>query len=384
MEKAKEKYGDKFDFPNIESEYINNKAPITIRCSTCGYTFEKRPNDFLNDKVFRGCKQCRMKPNKQRKPRAVTVTYDKYIERFKSKFGDTIKPYEEDYVNTQKPIRYKCNVCGKVYKMRPHNALASDGCPFCNKVANKKLTTDEFIRRANEVHDNKYDYSESVYTSTDTKIKVICHEKDKFGDEHGAFYVTPHAHIGSMRSGCPKCSGKFRKDTDYFIKEAILVHGDKYDYSNTKYESALKKVEISCPTHGLFFQSPNCHLSGKGCPKCNESALERQVRTLLEKHGIRYEYQKKFDWLGKQSLDFYIPSKNIAIECQGVQHFSLDMFWKRNIDKETMLKLIQDRDKRKKELCKEHGVEVIYFSNLGIDYPYEVIEDEKKLLEKLE
>ena len=41
----------------------------------------------------------------------------------------------------------------------------------------------------------------------------------------------------------------------------------------------------------------------------------------FRQNKIEYEYQKRFIWLGKQSLDFYLPKYNIAIECQGEQHF---------------------------------------------------------------
>ena len=42
---------------------------------------------------------------------------------------------------------------------------------------------------------------------------------------------------------------------------------------------------------------------------------------MLEDHGIEYVYQKRFPWLGLLSLDFYLPEYNVAIECQGEQHF---------------------------------------------------------------
>ena len=44
---------------------------------------------------------------------------------------------------------------------------------------------------------------------------------------------------------------------------------------------------------------------------------------------------------------------------------------------------IQRRDELKKRLCKEHGIEIIYFSNLRIHYPYFVLEDLGQLLEAI-
>ena len=81
----------------------------------------------------------------------------------------------------------------------------------------------------------------------------------------------------------------------------------------------------------------------------------------MEENGIGYEYQKKFDWLGRQSLDFYIPSKNIAIECQGEQHYKPKDFF----GGESGLIEIKERDSKKLKLCNEHGVKVLYYT------PYE-------------
>ena len=101
-----------------------------------------------------------------------------------------------------------------------------------------------------------------------------------------------------------------------------------------------------CPKHGEFWQTPYKHLKGQGCPKCKQSKLERQISTLLTENNIPFEQQKTFDWLKYKNnlfLDFYLPEHNIAIECQGGQHFkSVDYFGGEN-----EFKLIQERDKTK-------------------------------------
>ena len=64
--------------------------------------------------------------------------------------------------------------------------------------------------------------------------------------------------------------------TEDFISRAMIVHGDKYDYSKTIYANAKEKVTIFCKKHGVeFHQSPTNHLQGKvGCNKC-EVKLKR-------------------------------------------------------------------------------------------------------------
>lgn len=100
-----------------------------------------------------------------------------------------------------------------------------------------------------------------------------------------------------------------RLTTEEFIKEAKEIHGDKYDYSKTIYKKVTEKVCIICPKHGEFWQKPNGHLSGNGCPKCKSSKMEEKFSKILISKGCNFEYQKKFSWLGRQSVDFYIKDK---------------------------------------------------------------------------
>ena len=120
------------------------------------------------------------------------------------------------------------------------------------------------------------------------------------------------------------------------------------------------KVCITCYEHGEFWQIPANHLLGKGCQKCNLSHLERSMMNYLDEHGITYDYQKHFKWLGKQSLDFYLPDYNVGVECQGGQHF----FHVEHFGGDKGFKKILERDKRKKALCDKHGVKLLYFGNV--------------------
>ena len=53
---------------------------------------------------------------------------------------------------------------------------------------------------------------------------------------------------------------RVRITTNDFIKKAIEVHGDKYDYSKVEYINNSTKVCIICPIHGDFWQRPRNHL----------------------------------------------------------------------------------------------------------------------------
>ena len=86
----------------------------------------------------------------------------------------------------------------------------------------RKLTTEEFIKKAKEIHRDKYDYSKAEYSGSKIKICIIC-------PKHGEFWQIPNAHLNGQ--GCPECSNTKKLTTEEFIKRAKKIHGDKYDYS---------------------------------------------------------------------------------------------------------------------------------------------------------
>lgn len=90
-----------------------------------------------------------------------------------------------------------------------------------------------------------------------------------------------------------------RKTTEQFVKEAVQVHGDKYDYSEVEYVNTHKPVKIRCLQCGnYFFQEPAAHLVGRGCPRCSKKQTHKRVDQTAfitrakEVHGDKYDYSK--------------------------------------------------------------------------------------------
>jgi len=135
-----------------------------------------------------------------------------------------------------------------------------------------------------------------------------------------------------------------------------------YDYSKVEYINGQKNVCLICPMHGEFEVTPNNHLSKKsGCPICNESKLERKLASILDKQNVKYERLKRFKWLGKQSLDCYLLDYNIAIECQGTQHFKpVDFAGKGKQWANQLFEENKKRDNRKLKKCLANNIEMIY------------------------
>ena len=290
-------------------------------------------------------------------------TREGFIQDARKVHGDKYDYSKVHYVNSKTKVCIICPEHGEFWQA-PSSHLQGRGCSKCkgDKTRERCVSTkEEFIKKAKEVHKDKYDYSKVKYEKSNMKICIIC-------PEHGEFWQTPNSHLSGY--GCTKCGIENRCEKrsstkEIFIEKAKETHGDKYDYSKVDYVNCDTKVCIICKDHGEFWQKPNDHTKGAGCPKCNLSHMERSVMNYLDEVGITYDYQKRFDWLGRQSLDFYLPDYNVGIECQGRQHFFPVDFSGKGVEwacKE-FDKLIS-RDKRKKALCEKHGVKLLYFGNI--------------------
>jgi len=85
------------------------------------------------------------------------------------------------------------------------------------------------------------------------------------------------------------------KNTDDFVKKAIELNNDKYDYSLVKYIKSSIKVEIKCnKCFFIFGQTPNNHISKcHQCPNCNgkiKLTKDRVIEKFISKWGSRYDY----------------------------------------------------------------------------------------------
>lgn len=160
----------------------------------------------------------------------------------------------------------------------------------------RRLTKEEFIEKAVEVHGEKYDYSKSIYRSNKKKILISC-------IIHGEFKQQPSAHL--LGQGCPKC-GKIKSTTSQrlpindFIIQANNKHKNFYDYSKVKYNNLDEKIAITCPKHGEFLQVACKHLKGSICPKCNQVKSRINQQKSIEKfiqeaniiHNNEFNYSK--------------------------------------------------------------------------------------------
>ena len=347
---------NKYDYSKVE--YKNSTTKVCIICPEHG-EFWQMAYAHLEGK---GCPYC---AGKKKYDRETFIKKANDIHKYKYDYSKV------EYVNNKTKVCIICPEHGGFWQ-KPEIHLKGHGCPYC--ASTYKLTTDRFIIKANDIHKYKYDYSKVEYVNTETKVCIIC-------PEHGEFWQTPHGHL--VGQGCPQCSKNYRLTKEDFIERAKVKHNSKYSYEliNTLINTETK-VCIICPEHGEFWQTPHNHLAGQGCPYCKSSKLEDTIKDILQKERIEFESEKTFKWLknkGHLYLDFYLPTYNIAIECQGIQHFQ-------PVEKFGGIVGFLERqrlDFLKYKLCKEHNIDILYFSKEKYTFFSEIYTDINLLKSKI-
>jgi len=257
------------------------------------------------------------------------------------------------YKNSTTKVVIICPIHGQFLQVPPSH-LKGSGCPDCGRLSSdtaRKLTKQEFVDRANKVHDFKYDYSEFVYKDLKTKGTIIC-------PIHGPFLQTPHNHLqGKGCRDCGRLSGGRRKLTKQeFVDRSNKVHDFKYDYSEFVYENAHTKAVIICPKHGPFPKMPTDHLQGSGCPHCSSSRGEKKVLYYLKTWGLQYIPQRRVCFQKRTLVfDFHLPKHKTFIEYHGRQHYEAV----KRFGGQEQLKRQQARDALAREYCRKYGFKLI-------------------------
>ena len=255
--KAKEIYGDKYDYSKVN--YNLSDKIVTIICKEHG-NFNIIPNSHLRGS---GCFECgKIKAGLSRRK-----TTEEFIRQSINMHGNKYDYSKTLYITSKEDIIIICSKHGE-FLQNPFTHLNGAGCNKCGyDVASNKLkfTNDIFIQKAQDIHNNKYNYSKTNYINCETKVTIIC-------DIHGEFEQSPHKHL--YGDGCCLCGieiGRQKRmyDNEIFINKANIIHNNKYDYSKVEYNGIYADVTIICNIHSEFKKKPSYHLNGSGCIKCN-------------------------------------------------------------------------------------------------------------------
>ena len=217
-------------------------------------------------------------------------TNESFIQKAKKAHGDKYDYSLVDYKASQKKVKIICPDHGE-FEQLPNHHIKGSGCWKC--AGTNPIDTEEFIEKAKKIHKNKYDYSKVRYTNTYGEVEIIC-------PKHGEFIQIANTHL--TNHGCPRCAIETRASiatltTEEFIQKSIKIHGNKYNYSKVNYKNSSTKVEIICPEHGNFWQQPNAHSRGQGCPNC---------KTYVGCYNTTTAKRHKNNWLNIESSLYLI------------------------------------------------------------------------------
>lgn len=262
--------------------YINSKIKIEILCNVCKHTLFQTPNSHL--KKGEHCTKCKGK---------ITNTEDfllKAVAIHREKYN-----YDKtQYVDAKTKITILCNLCKHVFVQLPSKHLSGQGCTPCSIIRRSDIRRSNlafFIAKAQVVHGNTYNYTNSQYISSNKKLEMCCNTCQL------VFSQTPGNHLSG--AGCPECSirnnAKSRTlSTEEFIRRAVLIHRETYGYERVIYINGKEKVEIWCTKCcSYIWQVASSHISGHGCDSCYGQKLlttEEFCSRATLVHSEKYTY----------------------------------------------------------------------------------------------
>lgn len=295
--KAIEKHGNEFDYS--QSVYLGNKKSITIICRIHG-PWQSTPNRHNAKNKKGGCPKCH--PN-------ALVSINDFIYKCNKIFNFKYDYSKTILINLRQKIIIICPI-HKEFEQKALSHLQGHGCKKCNK-AFEKIFINDFIIRANIIHNGIYDYSLVILNNgIKSKVNIIC-------NYHGIFSQIANNHLNG--SGCKKCGIEGQSfTTQIFIDKSHIIHNNKYIYNKTIYIKNNIKVIITCKDHGDFKQIPSHHLNGSGCPKCAHSISKSEILWLNSLNIPQKYYQQTINVNGRRFLvDAYDPEINTIYEFNG-------------------------------------------------------------------
>jgi len=270
IKKANKKHVERYDYSKVG--HVNNRTKVIIICRDHG-EFMQNPEHHLRGQ---GCSKCS----------GTYMDTEYFIKISKQIHGKRYNYSKVKYINSKTKITIICNDHGEFVQI-PSSHLNGNGC---NKCSGNYMDNIYFIKKAKNIHKDKYNYSKTEYINSRTKIIIIC-------NKHGKFMQTPNSHLNGK--GCPKCgvincSNKLSHTTSTFIKKANKLHNGQYNYSKVKYINSKTKVTIICEEHGEFIQRPDNHLRGQGCRKCSGKYMDNEffIKKAKQVHRDKYDYSK--------------------------------------------------------------------------------------------
>ena len=186
-------------------------------------------------------------------------------------------------------------------------------------IKSQELRFNKWKEKASLIHNNKFDYTNVIYTTSHNKVKITC-------PVHGEFEQRACDHV-HQKQGCPKCSHNYPLSHEEFVRKSKLKYSNKFIIVS-QLNGVKHPITISCALHGQFtLKKAEKHLEGNGgCPTCwyngrlenlKPGNISKVETNWLDSMNVPLR-QHKITISGKTFLvDGFDPSTNTVYECYG-------------------------------------------------------------------
>lgn len=266
VSKSHKIHNNKYIYDKVKYKGVDTKVIIT--CPVHG-DFLQTPRLHLYKKA--GCNSCCVDRQRQ----SFAKTSEDFISQAKRVHNNYFLYEKTKYVNARTKVTITCPVHGD-FLQEPSSHLRGNGCKQCANIK-RRVSTNDFINRSNEKHNEKYSYENVDFFLGKRKIIITC-------PVHGDFEQSGESHLAG--TGCPMCGveqNSFQSLGETEISDYIKSLNVQTQVNNRTILYP-KELDIFIPSHnlaieydGIFWHS---ELGGKDrnyhiekTRKCNEKLI---------------------------------------------------------------------------------------------------------------
>lgn len=276
----------------------------------------------------------------------------KFIEKSRKIWGYKYEYNKTKYLDSRTPVIITFN--GVDYLQSPLKHLQKKCC----ELNNNTLSKEEFIRRCEIKWGDRFDYTNTFYKNSYSKITFYDRDKGIFVQQKASSHMAGNEYVYSV---------------DNFIKISELVSDMRCSYDNLNYKRLTNNLTITCKLHGDYETRGYDHIKnrfGGSCKKCIEYKIFKEITLFLNKNKINFYTEHWFHRL-PLPFDFYIPSMRTCIEFDSIQHFQpVEHFG--GIKAYEQLKI---NDKIKTDYCEENYINLIRIKHTQLDDIHKILYD---------
>jgi hypothetical protein len=228
------------------------------------------------------------------------LTNEEFIEKAKKVHGDKYIYLENTYTKSDVPVKVVCPNHGEFLQVAGDH-LRGFGCSAC--TGKRRLTTEQFIEKANKVHLSIYDYSKTIYVSSNKPVTIVC-------KKHGDFVIKPTYHLYGTKNGCPKCCySKGEVAVRCWLEDRGIDFIPQAKFPNCvnpltgkqlKFDFFIQQYNLCIEVDGIQHQSGKHYLRGRCLDLPDISIRDEAKNRFCLSNGIQLN---RLPWLGdKDSL----------------------------------------------------------------------------------